>query len=391
VVYVSPLKALAVDIERNLRSPLAGIARIDPDLPPVSVGVRTGDTTPAERRRLATHPPDILITTPESLFLILTSAARDTLTEVETVIVDEVHSLAGSKRGSHLALSLERLDEIVERPVQRIGCSATVRPVEVVADFLAGGRPVRTVTPVSAKQFELRITVPVADLAHPPTAIPTDDPDAPPAPPSVWPHVERSIVDQIEGTSATLVFTNSRRLSERLTTRLNELWADDLAAAAGVLDRPRSAPATTRRGDGHGGADVGRTGVAGSGAPRQCQQGAPPRDRGRPEVRAAARCRGHEQPGARHRYGGGGPGGAGPKPTGGLVRPATDRTCRAPGGRSVARCHLSHTSRGPVGGSGHRRRDARRGPRAGGAAPPPAGRPGPTGGRDDRHGRLAPR
>ncbi len=246
VVYVSPLKALAVDIERNLRSPLAGIARIDPDLPPVSVGVRTGDTTPAERRRLATHPPDILITTPESLFLILTSAARDTLTEVETVIVDEVHSLAGSKRGSHLALSLERLDEIVERPVQRIGCSATVRPVEVVADFLAGGRPVRTVTPVSAKQFELRITVPVADLAHPPTAIPTDDPDAPPAPPSVWPHVERSIVDQIEGTSATLVFTNSRRLSERLTTRLNELWADDLAAAAGPstdLDPPRRPPA----------------------------------------------------------------------------------------------------------------------------------------------------
>ncbi len=232
VIYVSPLKALAVDIERNLRSPLAGLARIDPQLPSISVGVRTGDTTPGERRRLATHPPDILITTPESLFLMLTSSVRDTLTDVDCVIVDEVHALAGGKRGSHLALSLERLDQLVDHPVQRIGCSATVRPVEVVAQYLSGGRPVHIVAPPADKRFDLRITVPVPDLANPPAPAPAEPGEASqPATPSVWPHVERSIVDQIEATSSTLVFTNSRRLSERLTTRLNELWSDDLEAA----------------------------------------------------------------------------------------------------------------------------------------------------------------
>ncbi len=242
VLYISPLKALAVDIERNLRSPLAGLARVDPTLPGVTVGVRTGDTTAAERRRMATHPPDILITTPESLFLMLTSSVRHTLTSIDTVIIDEVHALAGDKRGSHLSLSLERLAHLSDHEFQRIGCSATVRPVEVVAAYLAAGRPVRTVAPVSDKRFDLRITVPVPDLANPPTAeLPThrdgeaSDGDggesaSPRATPSIWPHVERAIVDQVKNTSSTLVFTNSRRLSERLTTRLNELWADDTAA-----------------------------------------------------------------------------------------------------------------------------------------------------------------
>ncbi|MDP9416627.1 MAG: DEAD/DEAH box helicase, partial [Actinomycetota bacterium] len=142
VLYVSPLKALAVDVERNLRAPLTGIrqaaARLGQSEPDVRVGMRSGDTPADERRRLATRPPDVLITTPESLFLILTSAARESLRGVDTVIVDEIHAVAGTKRGAHLALTLERLDALLERPAQRIGLSATVRPVEEVAAFLAG-------------------------------------------------------------------------------------------------------------------------------------------------------------------------------------------------------------------------------------------------------------
>src|SRR5688500_11941669 len=146
VLYISPLKALAVDIERNLRSPLSGIRatsqRLGTVVPEVSVGVRTGDTPPDERRRFANHPPDILITTPESLFLLLTSQARDALRYVDTVIVDEVHAIAGSKRGAHLALSLERLDHLLQRPAQRIGLSATVRPHDEIARFLGGAHDV---------------------------------------------------------------------------------------------------------------------------------------------------------------------------------------------------------------------------------------------------------
>ncbi len=142
VLYISPLKALAVDVERNLRAPLAGIRhtaeRLGGTLPEVRVGVRSGDTSAADRRQLTTSPPDILITTPESLFLMLTSQARESLRHVETVIVDEVHAVAGTKRGAHLALSLERLDALLDRPAQRIGLSATVRPHEEVARFLGG-------------------------------------------------------------------------------------------------------------------------------------------------------------------------------------------------------------------------------------------------------------
>lgn len=142
VLYISPMKALAADVERNLRSPLVGIghaaARLDLERPDISVAVRTGDTPADERRAFARTPSDILITTPESLFLLLTSAARESLVGVESVIIDEVHALAGSKRGAHLALSLERLDALLERPAQRIGLSATVRPVDEVARYLAG-------------------------------------------------------------------------------------------------------------------------------------------------------------------------------------------------------------------------------------------------------------
>lgn len=175
LLYVSPLKALATDIEKNLRAPLSGIRRAARErgaaVPDITVGVRTGDTPASQRRALAAKPPDVLITTPESLFLVLTSRARSSLAGVETVIVDEVHSLAGTKRGAHLALSLERLDALLDRSAQRIGLSATVRPAEEVAYFLGGAspaegddegrpRPVTVVAPPHAPNLDLSIAVP---------------------------------------------------------------------------------------------------------------------------------------------------------------------------------------------------------------------------------------
>ncbi|WP_421084670.1 Lhr family helicase [Rothia nasimurium] len=168
VLYISPLKALGVDVERNLRAPLIGIAQTARSLglepPQVRVGVRSGDTPAKERRQLISHPPDILITTPESLFLMLTSKARSTLTQVHTVIIDEVHAVAGTKRGAHLAVTLERLDQILETPAQRVGLSATVEPVETVARFLGGSVPVDIVRPPSQKEWELTLSVPVPDM-----------------------------------------------------------------------------------------------------------------------------------------------------------------------------------------------------------------------------------
>ncbi|HQG12108.1 MAG TPA: DEAD/DEAH box helicase, partial [Dermatophilaceae bacterium] len=232
VLYISPLKALAVDVERNLRSPLVGIghaaARLGMPLPQVRVAVRSGDTPAADRRGFVRDPSDILITTPESLFLMLTSAARESLVGVETVILDEVHAVAGTKRGAHLALTLERLDALLERPAQRIGLSATVRPVEEVARFLAGGRPVDIVAPASTKQWDLQVVVPVPDLGA--IGSPTGDLSGPAAGDqaraSIWPHVEERIVDLVAAHRSTLVFANSRRLAERLTTRLNEIWQE---------------------------------------------------------------------------------------------------------------------------------------------------------------------
>jgi ATP-dependent helicase Lhr and Lhr-like helicase len=156
VVYVSPLKALAVDVERNLRQPMRGISRTATRLGTpardVEVAVRSGDTPADQRRRFATKPSDVLITTPESLFLLLTSRAREALRGVDTVIVDEVHSVAGTKRGAHLAVSLERLDALLPAPAQRIGLSATVRPVDRVATFLSGSAPVQVVAPPAPKE-----------------------------------------------------------------------------------------------------------------------------------------------------------------------------------------------------------------------------------------------
>ena len=244
VLYISPLKALAVDVERNLRAPLTGITqtalRVGQTPPSVSVGVRSGDTTPAERRAIVSRPPDILITTPESLFLMLTSSARDVLRSVRTVILDEVHVLAGSKRGAHLAVSIERLEALTqesgaERPLQRIGLSATVRPASRVAAYLGGPYDVDVVAPPSVKRWDLDIVVPVEDMTDlgasaAPGAVSLDS-EQPARAPSIWPHVENRILDVISSHRSTIVFANSRRLAERLTAHLNELNAERLEAA----------------------------------------------------------------------------------------------------------------------------------------------------------------
>lgn len=283
VLYISPLKALGADIERNLRRPLAGIGALGPTRP-ISVGVRSGDTPARERRRLCSHPPEILITTPESLYLMLTSAPRETLRTVETVIVDEIHSFAGSKRGTHLALSLERLDDLlVGRAAQRVGLSATVSPLEEVARFLGGPHPVTIVVDDDPATPEVTVSVPVEDMARIPVmadrrtrmerALGSSASGASGAPSgvgrarseqawrsdralrramaagqagqpggtgtarnpgsagparvsgSIWPHLENAILDQVLAHRTTLVFVNSRGACERLTARLNEAYA----------------------------------------------------------------------------------------------------------------------------------------------------------------------
>ncbi|MGH3377490.1 MAG: DEAD/DEAH box helicase, partial [Actinoallomurus sp.] len=261
VLYVSPLKALAVDIERNLRAPLTGLRQTSQRLglpePDVRVSVRSGDTPADERRRFATKPPDILITTPESLFLLLTSQAREALRGVDTVIIDEVHAVAGTKRGAHLALSLERLDALLERPAQRIGLSATVRPVTEVATFLGGARPATVVQPPHRKEVELKITVPIEDMTE--LGLAAGDPAGTaagePSRMSIWPHVEARVLDLIDAHRSTIVFANSRRLAERLSGRLNELACERAAEGA-------PAPA-----EGHAPAEIMAQAGASSGAP----------------------------------------------------------------------------------------------------------------------------
>jgi ATP-dependent Lhr-like helicase len=249
VLYISPMKALAVDVERNLRGPLAGIrqaaARLGLPVPDVTVAMRTGDTPADERRRIASRPPDVLITTPESLFLLLTSRARAALRGVDTVIVDEVHAVAGTKRGAHLALSLERLDALLPRPARRIGLSATVRPVEEVARFLCSTRPVQVVQPATVKTIQLEVVVPVDDMAELGRAsgeLPGAAAGEPPRT-SIWPHVEERIADLIEAHRSTIVFANSRRLAERLCARLNEIHAERLLGAEAGLAEPGGSPA----------------------------------------------------------------------------------------------------------------------------------------------------
>ena len=283
VLYISPLKALGADVERNLRRPLAGISAVGPTRP-ISVGVRSGDTPARERRRLRSHPPSILITTPESLYLMLTSAARETLRTVETVIVDEIHSFAGSKRGTHLAVSLERLDDLLGRPAQRIGLSATVSPPEEVSRFLGGPHPVTIIADDGRATPQVTVAVPVENMAHIPAisdrrtrmeralaapasagggrgsrpsgigragssqawrsdkalgrAMAAGRADGPGAgvparvSASIWPHLENAILDQVLAHRTTLVFVNSRGACERLTAHLNEAYAARLGATA---------------------------------------------------------------------------------------------------------------------------------------------------------------
>jgi len=248
VLYVSPLKALTYDVQRNLRAPLAGIAlaaaRLGVPIVPVTVGSRTGDTSAEERRQLARRPPDILITTPESLYLLLTSQAREMLRTVEHVIVDEVHAIAGSKRGAHLALSLERLEHLAARSPQRIGLSATQRPLETIARFLGGAgengageaRAVSIVDAGARKTLELQVIVPVEDLSRLGEPLPLEEqPGGPAAGPearvSIWPAIQPRILELIRAHRSTIVFCNSRRLAERLAQRLNELAGEELVRA----------------------------------------------------------------------------------------------------------------------------------------------------------------
>ena len=232
VLYVSPLKALAHDVDRNLRSPLVGIRHQMENLgikpPEISVAIRTGDTPADVRRSMERHPPDILITTPESLFLLLTSAARKILASVRWLIVDEIHSVASTKRGSHLALSLERLCELTRAEPQRIGLSATQKPLEEVGRFLGGaGRDVSIVDAGRLKTMEVRVEVPVEDM----TRLTTEDEDSARGQNSIWPAIYPRLLELIRAHRSTIVFVNSRRLAERIAARVNELADEDLVRA----------------------------------------------------------------------------------------------------------------------------------------------------------------
>ncbi len=229
------MRALAFDVEKNLRAPLAGIRlaaeRLDVPFTEPVVGMRTGDTSSRDRSALIRHPPDLLITTPESLFLMLTSSARDTLRGVEAVIVDEIHALAPTKRGAHLALSLERLEEITERPFQRIGLSATQRPLDEIARFLGGStapgpRPVTIVDAGIRKPLDVEVVVPVEDMGALGEVIeePMSGPAAAgPLRRSIWPAMHPRLLQLILEHRTTIVFCNARRSAERLAARLNEL------------------------------------------------------------------------------------------------------------------------------------------------------------------------
>src|SRR5207302_521987 len=231
VLYVSPLKALAHDVDRNLRSPLVGIRHqmenvgIKP--PDISVAIRTGDTPADMRRSMERHPPDILITTPESLFLLLTSAARKILASVRWLIVDEIHSVAATKRGSHLVLSFERLSALTKVEPQRIGLSATQRPLEEVAKFLGGaGRDVAIVDAGRLKTMEVKVEVPVEDMSQ----LKSYD-DSGQSANSIWPAIYPRLLSLIRDHRSTIVFVNSRRLAERIAARINELAEEDLVRA----------------------------------------------------------------------------------------------------------------------------------------------------------------
>src|SRR4051812_24226662 len=224
VLYVSPLKALNYDVERNLRAPLAGLQS------QLRVAVRTGDTPQKERAAMLREPPDILITTPESLFLLLTSQARAMLVSVETVIVDEVHAVAGTKRGAHLALSMERLERVAQKPIQRIGLSATQRPLEEIGRFVSGGRPIELIDAGIAKQLDLQVVVPLEDMRELGATGQTEV-GGERATNSIWPSIYPALLELVREHRSTIVFVNNRRLAGRLALRLNELAEEEVARA----------------------------------------------------------------------------------------------------------------------------------------------------------------
>ncbi|GAC1316922.1 MAG: ATP-dependent helicase [Thermoleophilaceae bacterium] len=243
LVYVSPLKALSYDIERNLRAPLRGIGG------DVSVAIRTGDTPQRERQAMLRTPPDVLITTPESLYLMLTSRAREILGGVEWVIVDEIHAVAQTKRGAHLALTLERLERGAARRVQRIGLSATQRPLEEVGRFLTGsGRECTLIDTGRRKPLDIRIEVPVDDMREPDAQseiepLPGDSATRR----SIWPAIYPELLDLVERHRSTIVFVNSRRGAERLALRLNELAGERRAPQTADSGPPDHPPAEIAR------------------------------------------------------------------------------------------------------------------------------------------------
>src|SRR3954464_3490346 len=241
LVYVSPLKALSYDIERNLRAPLRGLGG------EVSVAIRTGDTPQKERQAMLRTPPDVLITTPESLYLMLTSRAREIFTHVDWVIVDEIHAVAQTKRGAHLALTLERLEHQAGKPVQRIGLSATQRPLDEVGRFLAGsGRDCTVIDTGVRKELDVRIEVPVEDMREPDAGADLDPlvgGGGASRRQSIWPAIYPQLLDLVESHRSTIVFVNNRRGAERLALRLNELAAERRAEAAGAEKYGSGAPA----------------------------------------------------------------------------------------------------------------------------------------------------
>jgi ATP-dependent Lhr-like helicase len=241
VLYISPIKALAADVERNLRSPLIGIAnsarQAGATVHEPAVAIRTGDTSTAERARFSRRPADILITTPESIYLLLTSNARETLRSVETVIVDEIHALVGNKRGAHLALSLERLEHLCGRPLQRIGLSATQRPLYEVAHFLGGAaetfRPVTIVDASEPKRYDLRVEVPIDDMSRLDELdqLPSGPASQGPVRPSIWGAIHDKLLELIRAHRSTIIFVNSRRLAERVSGAINDLAQETLVRA----------------------------------------------------------------------------------------------------------------------------------------------------------------
>jgi ATP-dependent Lhr-like helicase len=269
VLYISPIKALAVDVERNLRAPLVGIAqaaqRLGIEFHEPQVAIRTGDTPPAERARFLRHPADILITTPESLYLLLTSNARESLRSIETVVIDEIHALVPGKRGSHLALSMERLEHLCGRPLQRIGLSATQRPLEEVARYLGGVdtsrtkvlppapttneseilpeqesdasavvyRPVTIIDTGEPKRLDLRVEIPVEDMTRLDEVdrLPSGPASQGPTRPSIWSAIHPKLLELVRSHRSTLIFVNSRRLAERISAAVNELAGEILVRA----------------------------------------------------------------------------------------------------------------------------------------------------------------